>query len=239
MRNTIAIMQRELLSLFCSPIGYIVISGFLLITGVIVLMTKSFSPGQPATLAAFFYLTPFVLTIIVPAITMRAISDEYRSGTIETLMTAPVSDAQLVVGKFLASLVFYVIMIAATLIYPILISMFGRADWGAAASSYVGLLLMGATFIAFGVMASSLTRNQVVAWIAGAVPLLLLAWLAYYMIPQVSGALRTVFQEVNVMGRFEAMTKGAISLSSAVFFVGGAVLFLFIATKIVESKRWR
>lgn len=239
MRNTVAIMQRELLSLFCSPIGYIVIAGFLLITGVLVLMTGSFAPGKPATLAAFFYLTPFVLTIIVPAITMRTISDEYRSGTIETLMTAPVSDAQLVFGKYLASLLFYVIMIASTLIYPLLISIFGSADWGAAFASYIGLLLMGTTFVAFGLMASSMTRNQVVAWIAGAVPLLLLAWLAYYLIPQVSGILRTVFQEVNVMGRFESMTKGAVSLSSAVFFVGGAALFLFIATKIVESKRWR
>lgn len=239
MRNTIAIMQRELLSLFCSPIGYIVIAGFLLITGVLVLMTGNFAPGKPATLTAFFYLTPFVLTIIVPAITMRTIAEEYRSGTIETLMTAPVTDGQLVFGKFLASFAFYVIMIASTLIYPVVISIYGTADWGAAISSYIGLLLMGATFIAFGLMASSITRNQVVAWILGAVPLLLFAWLAYYFIPQVTGILRTIFQEINVMGRFEAMTKGAISLSSVVFFLGGAALFLFIATKVVESKRWR
>ena len=109
-----AVMQRELLSLFYSPIGYIVIAGFLLITGVIVLFTGTFEPGKPATLRSVFDFTPYVLTIIIPAICMRAISEEYRSGTIESLMTAPLADSDLVLGKYFAALLFYV-MTAASL----------------------------------------------------------------------------------------------------------------------------
>ena len=112
MRNTVAIMQRELLSLFFSPIGYIVIAGFLLITGVIVLVTDSIAPGKPATLRNVFDFTPYVLTIIIPAISMRTIAEEYRSGTIETLTTAPVSDTQFVIGKYLAVLIFSSLPIA-------------------------------------------------------------------------------------------------------------------------------
>ncbi|MBU0638193.1 MAG: ABC transporter permease subunit [Planctomycetes bacterium] len=239
MRNTVAIMQRELLSLFCSPIGYITIAGFLLVTGVLVLATESFAPGKPANLRGVFYWTPFVLTIIIPAISMRTISEEYRNGTIETLMTAPITDLELVVGKYLAALVFYIIMLAATLVYVVLLVVFGNPDWGAALSAYVGLLLIGVMFTAFGLLASSLTRNQIVAWMLAAVPLMLFAWFAFYIVRQVEGWLRVVFQQINVVGRFEQFNRGWITSDSVVFFLGTALLFLFLTVKVVESRRWR
>lgn len=239
MRNVTAIMQRELLSLFCSPIGYIVIAGFWLITGVLVWATGAFGPGRPATLRDVFMWTPFVLTIIIPAISMRTISEEYRNGTIETLMTAPVSDAQMVLGKYLASLVFYVIMIAGTLIYLILMEIFGDPDWGASLTAYLGLLLLGVSFTAFGVFASSLSRNQIVAWILGAVPLMLVAWFAFFVVGRVEGWLREVLQRVNVMGRFGQFTRGQIETDAIVFFLGTAALLLFLTIKVVESRRWR
>lgn len=239
MRNVVAIMQRELLSLFCSPIGYIAIAGYLLITGVLVWATQSFEPGKPATLRAVFYWTPFVLTFIIPAIAMRAIAEEYRSGTIEALMTAPVSDSQFVLGKYLASYAFFVIMLAGTVVYLVMMQMFGNPDWGASISAYIGLLLMGASFTAFSIFASSLTKNQIVAWILGAVPLMLFAWFAFYVVGQVEGWMRAVLQQVNVMGRFEQFSRGLVTTDGVVFFLGSAAFFLFAAVKVVESRRWR
>jgi ABC-2 type transport system permease protein len=239
MKNTLAIMQRELLSLFCSPIAYIVIAGFWLITGVLVWVTGAFSPGRPATLRDVFFWTPFVLTIIIPAISMRTLSEEYRSGTIETLMTAPVSDAQMVVGKYLASLIFYLIMIAGTVIYLILMQIFGSPDWGASLAAYVGLVLLGMSFLAFGMLASSLSRNQIVAWILGTVPLLLLAWFAFFIVGRVEGWQRMLLQQINVMGRFGQFTRGQLDTGAAAFFLATAALFLFLTIKVVESRRWR
>lgn len=239
MRNMCAIMQRELLSLFCSPIGYIVIAGFLLITGGSVLWTGTFAPGKPASLYGVFALTPWVLTVIVPAIAMRTISDEYRSGTIETLMTAPLSDAQMVLGKYLASLVFYVIMLAPTLVYMVLLEVYGDPDWGQAASAYLGLVLIGVSFTAFGVFASSLTSNQVVAWILGWVPLLLLACVTYFLVDMVRDWMRAVFQQINVIGRFDDFSRGLVKVDGVVFFLASAALFLFLTVKVVESRRWR
>ena len=239
MRNVLAVMQRELLSLFCSPIGYIVIAGFWLITGVLVWAMDAFAPGKPATLRDVFMWTPFVLTIIIPAISMRTLSEEYRSGTIETLMTAPLSDAQMVLGKYLASYIFYVIMIAGTLVYLVLMQIFGSPDWGASLAAYLGLLLLGMSFTAFGMLASSLSRNQIVAWILGAVPLMLLAWFAFFVVSRVEGFWREVLQQVNVMGRFGEFTRGQVETSGIVFFLGTTLLFLFLTVKVVESRRWR
>lgn len=239
MKNVVAIMQRELLSLFCSPIGYIVMAGFLLITGISVYMTDSFAPGKPATLRDVFFWTPWVLTVVVPAISMRAISEEYRSGTIETLMTAPLSDLQMVLGKYLASLVFYLIMLAPTLIYVVLMEVYGNPDLGAMLSAYIGLVLVGVAFTAFGIFASSLTSNQVIAWFLGWVPLLLLACLAYFLVGRVSGVLRQIFQQVNIFNRFSEFSRGLVSTDGVVFFLAVAGFFLFLTVKVVESRRWR
>ena len=239
MRTTTAIMQRELLSLFFSPIGYIVTAGFLLITGVIVLVTDSFAPGKPATLRSVFDFTPYVLTIIIPAISMRTISEEYRSGTIETLTTAPVSDGQLVLGKYLAAVIFYAIMLAGTLVYLVLMAIFGNPDIGASLSAYFGLLLLGVAFTAFGVFTSSLTRNQIVAWMLGMVPLMLFVWFSSFIVRIAEGGLRKVIQQINVLRHLDQFNRGLVTAESVVFFLATTVLFLFLAVKVVESRRWR
>jgi ABC-2 type transport system permease protein len=234
MSNVMAVTQRELLSLFWSPIGYIVIAGFWLVTGVLVWATDAFTPGQPAMLRDVFMWTPFVLTLIIPAISMRTLSEEYRTGTIETLMTAPVTDTQMVLGKWLASYFFYLIMIAGTLIYLVLMAIFGNPDWGSAAAAYLGLVLVGLAFTAFGVFASSLT-----AWILGAVPLMLVAWFAFFVVGRVEGWTREILQQVNIMGRFGEFARGQVALDGVVFFIAAAFLFLFLTVKVVESRRWR
>lgn len=239
MRNVAAIAQRELLAFFCSPVAYIVIAGFLLINGVLVLSTDTFAPGKPAQLQDIFAFMPWILTVIVPAISMRLLADEYRAGTIETLMTAPLTDTQMVLGKFVAAFVFFVVMLATTLIYALLMELYGNPDWSTAFSTYLGVLLIGMTFMAWGLLASSLTSNQVVAWILGWVPLLLFACLAYFIVTLVSGWSRTLFQQVNVIGRFGDFSRGLIKLDGVVFFLGTTVLFLFLTVKVVESRRWR
>ncbi len=239
MRNVSAIMQRELLALFCSPIGYIVIAGFLLITGVTVRWMDTFAPGKPASLREVFFWTPWVLTMIVPAISMRAISEEYRAGTIETLMTAPLSDVQMVLGKYFATLIFYIVMLAPTLLYLVLMMVYGNPDVGAALSAYLGLLMVGILFTAFGLFASSLTSNQVVAWILGSIPLLLFACVAYFVVRMVEGTWRQVLQQINVIGRFDDFSRGLVTTDGLVFFLAAAILFLFLTVKVVESRRWR
>jgi ABC-2 type transport system permease protein len=240
MRNVVAIMQRELLSLFCSPIGYIVIAGFWLVTGAIAVWNAdAFGPGRPAVLRDIFMWTPFILTLVIPAMSMRSISEEYRSGTFETLMTAPVSDAQVVLGKYLATLGFYVIMILGTLIYPLLMEVFGNPDWGEVAAVYLGLLLLGVSFTAFSMFASSLTRDQAVAWILGAVPLMLLVLSVYSLVRRFEGRLRELMQEINIMGRFAQFARGQVETDAVVFFLACSALFLFLTVKVVESRRWR
>lgn len=239
MRNVVAIAQRELMSLFFSPIGYVTVAGFLLITGVIIWINKTFAPGEPATLRAMFTWTPLVLTIIIPAITMRAVSEEYRSGTIETLMTAPVSDLQLVIGKYIASVAFYLVMLAGTLIYLVLMQVYGNPDLGASFSAYLGLVLLGLSFVAFGIFASSLTANQIVAWMLGAIPLLLVGWLSYWVALQMTGWPRTIAQELSVMGRFDEFSRGLVTTDGVAFFLLTAAFWLFLSVKIVESRRWR
>jgi ABC-2 type transport system permease protein len=240
MRTTIAIMQRELLSLFCSPIGYIVIAGFWLVTGAMAVWNAdAFGPGKPATLRDIFMWTPFVLTIIVPAMGMRSLAEEYRSGTFETLMTAPVSDTQVVLGKYLASLLFYIIMIAGTLILPLLMEAFGNPDWGEVVAVYLGLLLLGVMFTAFSMFASSLTRDQAVAWILGAMPLMLIVLSAYSLVRRFEGWAREAVQHANIMGRFGQFARGQIATGDVAFFLALAALFLFLTVKVVESRRWR
>jgi ABC-2 type transport system permease protein len=239
MKNICAIMQRELLSLFCSPIAYIVIGGFWLVTGVLVWATGVFAPGKPATLRDVFFWTPFLLSIIIPAISMRTLSEEYRTGTIESLMTAPVSDTQMVFGKYLASLIFYLIMIAGTFVYLVVMAIFGKPDWPASLTAYLGLILVGVSFTAFGMLASSLSRNQIVAWMLGAIPLLLFAWFAFFIVGHAEGWQRELLQQINVMGRFGQFTRGEIDTSAVAYFLATAALFLFLTVKVVESRRWR
>ncbi|MCC6357529.1 MAG: ABC transporter permease subunit [Phycisphaerales bacterium] len=239
MRNTVAIMQRELNSLFFSPIGYVVIALFLILMGGITVWTGNIAPGQPATLANFFQSAPYLLAIIVPAITMRLISEEYRSGTIETLMTAPIADAELVIGKYLAVLAFYAIMLAGTGVYLVFMSMYGNPDVGASFAAYIGLLLAGAAFLAVGLLASSLTKNQIIAWMLGAVPLVLIVWFAQAMAIKAEGTVREVIQRINIQRHLDQFNRGLVTVEGAVFFLGLAGLFVFLSVKVVESKRWR
>ena len=237
MRAVVALLNRELLALFCSPVAYVVIAGFLLTTGIVA--TAGLGPGQPASLAGVFRFTPLVLAFILPAITMWALSEEYRSGTIEPLLTAPISDMQLVLGKYLAAFAFYIIMLATTLAYLLVLRICGNPDLGAALAAYCGLLLLGAAFLAVGLLASSLTPNQIVAWMVAAIPLTFFVWFAGYVSMRVEGLWRDLVRTVDVNWQLERFNDGQVTTQGLVLFVAATAYFLFLTVKVVESRRWR
>src|SRR5437870_4051369 len=150
MRATLAIAERELKAYFLSPVGYVVIAGFLLLASYMFYAVLVFT-GEP-TLRRWIYNTLIVLIILVPALTMRLIAEERKTGTIEVLSTSPITDTQLVLGKFLGCVGFYAAMLAMTLVYPIILTRVGKPEMGPIITVYIGLLLYGATFVAIGLL---------------------------------------------------------------------------------------
>ena len=160
------ILKKELKDYFISPIAYIVISIFLIITGWFFFST--FFLFDQANMRGFFSLLPIIFSFVIPAITMRLFSEELNIGSYEILLTMPVTFSDVVIGKFLAGFVMTGAMLLPTLSYPICISFIGDLDWGPVIGGYIGALLLGGTFSAIGVLASSLTHNQIIAFIIGA-----------------------------------------------------------------------
>ena len=171
MKNVSPVMQRELNGYFYSPIAYAVMTIFLLISGVF-FVTSTFIPGGESSLRSLFQVMPILLLVFLPVLTMRLLSEEYRSGTIETIMTAPVGETDVIVGKFLGAMVFYVAMLVGTLAYAVLLSVFGDLDVGLLAAAYLGLLLLGALYISVGLFFSACTQNQIIAVVCSTIVLM-------------------------------------------------------------------
>lgn len=239
MKSIVTLAQRELATQFYSPIAYGVITLYLLVSGVLFWMLN-FQPGAEASVRGVF--GPWMLLLlmfILSMLTMRVLSEEFRSGTIETLMTAPVTDAEVIVGKFAAILVFYVAMLATTIIYPILVGAFGGIDVGLTVSIYVGLLLVGALYISVGVFFSACTHNQVVAGLSSFVVLSIFTFLASAIGRAQEGSVRVVLQHLSIVDHYEDFLRGLFDTSHVIFFVSVTALFLFLAVKALEFRRWR
>src|SRR5450432_464162 len=161
MTRSITIARRELASYFHSPIAYVAMFAFLLAAGG--LFWEDFQPGHPAAMRTIFEWMVWLLVIIVPLLCMGLLAQEWASGTIETMMTAPVGETDMVIGKFLGSFGFFVVLLSPTLLYVLMLLMYGRPDFGPILSGYIGILLVGALFNAVGLFCSSLTKSQVVA----------------------------------------------------------------------------
>jgi len=239
MRHVPTLAQRELSVCFFSPIAYIVIAIFLLVTGIL-FGTLNFVPGAEASLRRIMGdLMPIILVFILPMITMRLLAEEFRSGTIETLMTAPVSDADVVLGKFLGAFAFHLIMMASTLLYAVLVAIWGSVDIGMLACTYLGLILLGAFYISVGLFFSAWTGNQVIAVVCSFVLLAILTFLANYLGQHLSGLPRIILQQLDVFSHYPDFSRGALVLNHVVFFVTMTALFLFLTVKTLESRRWR
>ncbi|MDY6880699.1 MAG: ABC transporter permease subunit [Desulfatiglans sp.] len=233
MRQVNHIFKKEFRGYFVSPIAYIVISIFLLVTGWFFFST--FFLFDQASLRSFFGLLPITFSFVVPAVTMKLFSEELNVGSYEILLTMPVTYKDVVLGKFLAGVAFVAAMLVPTLSYPICISFFGRLDWGPVIGGYVGALLLGAAFSAVGIFASSLTRNQITAFIIATAicfALVLIDKMLFFL-PQ---SFLSVFEYLGADYHFRNIAKGILDSRDILYFlsVGFAALY---GTYLVMSEK--
>jgi ABC-2 type transport system permease protein len=233
MRQVPHIFKKELRTYFVSPIAYIVISIFLIVVGWFFFST--FFLFNQAGLRNFFALLPIVFAFVIPAVTMRLFSEEIHIGSYEILLTMPVTFREVVLGKFLASVAFIAAMLFPTLAYPITVSFLGDLDWGPVAGGYVGALLLGAAFAGVGLFASSLTRNQIVAFIIGMAVCFALALIdkILFFVP---APLAGVLQFLGAAYHFENIAKGVLDSRDILYFLSLIFLSLY-ATRLAMEER--
>jgi gliding motility-associated transport system permease protein len=242
MAPALTIAKREFRSYFDSPLAYVVICLSLLMLGVRVFFWNKFWQIDRATLASMFEAIPFGLSLlIVPVVTMRLVAEEKRSGTLEMLITLPVRDSDVILGKFLGAFGLVLVVILSTLIYPLLMFGFvwhlGPLDQGPVFSGYVGLVLFSAAAVSLGLLVSSLTESQVIAFFITFILLVLLLFLGEIS-QHVPNVLGTVFREISFMEHFIPFQRGLIDTRDVVFFVSCAALALAFAFRSLESRKW-
>jgi ABC-2 type transport system permease protein len=232
-----AIARRELSSYFYSPIAYVALTLFLLASAVA--FWDDFQPGAPAEMRHIFQWMVWLLVFIVPVLSMGLMAQEWASGTIESLMTAPVNDTDVVIGKFLGSLGFFGVLLAPTLLFPVMLSLYAHTDKNAIACGYLGIMLVGALFIAVGLFCSSLTKSQVVAAVSSAAVLFMVTIVPWWVAGKATlGAFWRIAAEQCVLHRYEDFSKGIMDTGNLVFFIASTAVFLFLTVKVLESRRW-
>jgi ABC-2 type transport system permease protein len=253
--NVAAIARRELGALFVSPIGWVV-------AGVFTFLVSGFGfigtvlAGQQATMdGVFSVITGFLTLILVPVVTMRLIAEERSQGTLELLLTSSVRDWELVVGKWLGAFGFYLMLIATTLVYVVLLAVYvpdkttvsvaglsihvGALDFGLIGATYLGLVVVGAAAIAIGVLASSVTKNQIIAYIVSLFGLLAIWYTAFLLGLFTRPPLSLFFDYVAGYFRYQSFSLGQVALRDTVYFLSLAIGALFLTTRVLESRRWR
>ncbi|MEC9381218.1 MAG: ABC transporter permease subunit [Candidatus Latescibacterota bacterium] len=259
MRNLWAIYTKELRSYFVSPVAYVIAGVFLFLSGYLfrnILMQFNFwciqfsqraqfmQGGMPnlnlneMVVTQFFGVMDFIWLLVVPMLTMRLLAEEKKNGTMELLMTSPISTVEILLGKFFACLTLYMTIVALTLVYCGILELYGDPDWGPIWSAYLGYLLLGGTFIGVGMLASSVTENQIVAVLLafGAVLMLwLIDWSASFAGPTAA----KVLQYLSIIQHLQDFQRGVIDTSDVVFYLSFIFFSLFVTTRVLESRRWR
>ena len=244
MHNIWQIARRELGAIFVQPLAYIFGVVIIALTGFIFASELEFLATQPGALPIdvqnVLLSYTFLYLFAMPALTMRLLSEEQRSGTMELLMTLPVRDGEVVLGKFLAGFIFYLATTALTLVFPIILFVFGNPDPGPIWSAYLGVLLYGAALLGIGILASALSENQMVSFIL-ALGITLLLYLT--VIPAQSFSLGntavTILNEMALSNHQDNFFQGLIVAKDVVYYVVVTAVSLFAATRILESRRWR
>jgi ABC-2 type transport system permease protein len=234
MRNIAIVATKELRSLFNSAIAYIIMVVFLGLSGWF--FANSLFLQNMASLRSVFELTPFLLLFFAPAITMRTISEERKVGTIELLLTKPVNDRDIIVGKFLASWCFLAIALAPTLIYLITVMFLGTIDPGPVIGGYLGLLLVGGGFLALGIIGSTLTENQVVAFIISFLVMFVL-FIVDKVVPFLPGTLASLLQYLGIDYHFSNIARGVVDSRDLVYYFSLIGLSLLTATVLLERRK--
>lgn len=257
MRNTLVIAGKELQGYFVQPVAYVVLTVFLLLGGwFFFAMLRQFDEmvqlvqmmGQAQSLQQMNLNTrvidpllhdlSIVLVIVMPALTMRVFAEEKRVGTYELLLTAPVRTGEIVAGKFIATAVFTLIMVALAWIFPIILMIFGNPEIGVMFAGYVALALLALSFAAVGLFTSSLTQNQIIAAISS-FGLLILLFVISWPAEAGGGVVWSLLKYLSLPEHFSTMVRGVIDTADIVFFLSVILLALFLTQRSVESARWR
>jgi ABC-2 type transport system permease protein len=251
----LAIYRRELRYFFNSPVAYAVIIVFLLLAGYFFYNLLGYfnlasirAMQNPAAAHALnlsedvveplFGNLGVIMLLILPLLTMRLLSEERKSGTAELLFTFPISDWDVILGKYLATLTVFAVMLALTALCPLLLSVYANPEVGPVLTGYVGLFLIGAAYISMGLFFSTLTDNQLVAGVATfgcGVLFLLIAWVT----PFVSPTAARVVLELSIIEHYDGFSKGVLDSNDAIFYMNFSVFFLFLSSRVLDSNRWR
>src|SRR5918999_5314907 len=254
MRNVLAIAERELRSYFASPIAYAVIGLFALVFGwmfyaflryfIGASMRMGPGMGQGPININEMLLRPLILQIsvvvlfVLPMVTMRTYAEEKRSGTIELLLTSPITDIQIILGKFLGAMALYACMLALTMIHIAILFIYGNPEWKPIVTGYLGLLLMGGCFLSVGLFISSLTKNQIVAAMATFAVFLML-WVINWIGTFVGPTMQSVLAYLSLTEHFDDFAKGVIDTKHLIYYASFMAFGLFLTVKSVDSERWR
>jgi len=255
MNGVLAILRKELIVYFTTPIFYLtgfcflILGGYFFYSNVLYYSVVSYQGAQNPHLAT--YLNPaqmvfrplygtlaVVFLMMVPLLTMRLLAEEKRSGAAELLFTYPLTDWAVILGKFLSALLVYALLLGLTLVYPLAFSWVGRVDWGVLVSSYLGLLLLGGACLALGLFASSLTENQIIAAVL-AFALLLLFWLLGWQQEMGASSLGSFLTALSLMEHFDTFARGVIDTKDLIYYLSFIYFFLFLTKRQLESRRWR
>ena len=234
MNTKAVIVKRELGAYFTGAVGYIVIGLFLLISGF--LFFNVFFLENRAELRRFFSTLPVLLAFFIPAVTMRLFAEERKSGSLETLMTLPVSSVDVVMGKFWASLAFTSVMIAPTLVYALTASLFGSLDAAPVVCGYLGAVFLAAAFCSVGLFASASTKNQIVAFFIGWALCILLALIDQFLLFLLA-RLANFLGYLSAGSHFTSVSRGIVDSRDLVYFVSLTAVFLTLTVKTIDSRR--
>jgi len=251
-RNVLAVADKELRSYFASPIAYIIIGFFALPFGVFFYLYLEAFLRQSMQMAQFggnlnvnqqvirlvLQNASVIILFVMPMITMRTYAEEKRSGTIELLLTSPVTDFQIIVGKFLGALGLYIAMLLVTLLYVAILFVYGHPEWRPLVAAYLGLLLMGGAFLSVGLFISSTTNNQIVAGMVSFVVFLLL-WIVGWFADSAGATVGPITSYLSITEHFEDFSKGVIDTKHVLYYVSLITFGLFLTAKSVDSERWR
>jgi ABC-2 type transport system permease protein len=237
MRTAQAVAWKEIVIYFSSPTAYIVGLIFLALTGFFFSRDLG-NPFPEATMAPFFQGAVIIFILLAPALTMRLIAEEQKLGTIELLLTSPVRDWEVVIGKYIASLAFLLVLVALSFFYAILLFVFASPDPGPIWAGYLGLVLYGAASLSVGLLASTLTSNQIVAAVV-AMGILLALFFADLAFGAVGGLAGEIIGEMGLKSHFDDFERGVVDTKHIVYFLSVTAFFLFLSVRALESRRWR
>ncbi|MBN2056213.1 ABC transporter permease [bacterium] len=240
MKHTLAIFQKEFKSYFTTPIAYIFITIFLFFVNLIFFYLPGVFVRNVADMREFFMILPWIFLLFVPLVTMRLWAEEKKLGTMELLMTLPVRESEVIVGKFMAAFLFLAIAIILTAPIAITLNLVGDPDMGPIYGGYLGALLLGGAYLAIGLFSSSLTENQIVAFIIGVfICFILLFTGSDILLFALPGWLVAIFKFIGLGSHFDSIGRGVVDSRDVIYYLSVIGFFLFLNLRSVESRKWK